>query len=614
MIHVVIAIIAGDNAVVGDLTDQSTILTEHKHLAEEGGAVPQGQRAGGEEAVSVEVIDLAVDLGQSHVAGITGVVVAGTVVVTGAASHGVPCTGGHTGLVKLVGNAGNGVLAGDSDLGPGLEVVPVLADLLPAAGQLADLGVTISIDRSVKQQAGVLDLTGANAVVAKVIVVAIHGLDAGELHAVSIVAVLVPADDSHAVSVGLAISVLTIEQLAAAALQNAVHDLIAVAGSRNGGAPFNDRVTDIAEGAAGVAVLSTGRCLIGNGFSGVDVPALLVGIIAIGIQLGVVAVDLRDHFNGSHGEGAAGAIGVADSAAVHAQLNVHRPNNLSGPQLFGGLILVLLVLSQAGFPSANGKLCQRCSAGSCHITSAGNNHNCIVCLIVILIGGSEALSNDHVIQLPLADGVQIQSHGNGLDLLNIGGVQVHPVDRTDQQLGCIGGSRNQRHTCHVGICFHSDIAGAGGLVAHIVADLKGNSVDTVSQHCISNGDHTVLHGAGNFHAIDVCLCGCFIQPGVVVLLGIFLHAYAEADNITGHGLSVEHSTFSHTHLSILDAVKNGGFSVINRGGIVDGNVVEIEGKAAVYGSIVLKIHSGCRLVAVRAVNLHGIDGQHSGNL
>ena len=103
-----------------------------------------------------------------------------------------------------------------------------------------------------------------NTVFTKIIVVAINLLQAGELHTVTVVGVSNPSiRRNHAVCVELSVRPFTVEKVSASStLQHTVHKAIAVTGCRDCGAPINDGVADLAEGATGVAVLGTGCGLI----------------------------------------------------------------------------------------------------------------------------------------------------------------------------------------------------------------------------------------------------------------------------------------------------------------------------------------------------------------
>ena len=65
--------------------------------------------------------------------------------------------------------------------------MPILADHLPAGSHLAQLGITISISRLVKEQTGILGLAYVDAGLAKVVVVALNLINARQLSTVHIV-------------------------------------------------------------------------------------------------------------------------------------------------------------------------------------------------------------------------------------------------------------------------------------------------------------------------------------------------------------------------------------------------------------------------------------------
>ncbi len=171
------------------------------------------------------------------------------------------------------------------------EIVVVIAYQDPTGDQLAKSGIAQAILRL--DHAGELGLALADTCFAQIVVEAVNDLQAGKHHAIGIVAVAYPAGSSQAINIHLAVE-LAVEHFTAAALQRAVRNGIAMAGSRQGSTPIHNRiaagmvtfrlgcymgliVTDTAdtEGTAGIAGLSTGGSLVlrcGN----------LVDVIAVG--------------------------------------------------------------------------------------------------------------------------------------------------------------------------------------------------------------------------------------------------------------------------------------------------------------------------------------------
>ena len=198
--------------------------------------------------VIVEIVSLAVNFIERHVPGVTRQIITRSVVITGPVAIRVPCAPGHTGFVKLIGDAVYSVLARHCGLGIAAEIVPVAVDLLPAAGQNADFGEIPFLFKLNKSCVFALAL----AVFSEVIVNAIDSIDAGYLLTVNIVVIPVPAVDyCYTFDICLAVGPYTIvEVFAVCTFKNSVNNLVAVSCCGNGRAPVNNRVADFAERSA----------------------------------------------------------------------------------------------------------------------------------------------------------------------------------------------------------------------------------------------------------------------------------------------------------------------------------------------------------------------------
>ena len=189
--------------------------------------------------------------------------------------------------------------------------------------------VHILADRFVVVEPAELCLACANAVIAEIVIVAVDLLQTGQLHAVAIVGLADPAvRNNNTVDIGFAVGPYTIEQLAAGALQNAVHKAIAVTGCGNGGAPIHDGVTYLAEGTSGVTGLGAGGCLVSkNGFcmlmprSNSQYSAF---IPFVDTDIAFSAHGLAVYLNLFRREGSPCSVSEKDASGFRQKLNIHR--------------------------------------------------------------------------------------------------------------------------------------------------------------------------------------------------------------------------------------------------------------------------------------------------
>ena len=284
---------------------------------------------------------------------------------------------GHTAMVKGVGDAfGGRILAVDAGIGRAVKEIPIIVDHLPAAEELAVGGI---------------------------VALAVDGLK---------------TVDSSFLAAGLA------DELVAGD-----HELVARGG--NGGAPVNDGVALLAEGAAGVAVLGAGGRLVLNGGGIMDVRGAVLREVG-GVHVVAGRVHLGRNAELLVGEGAGGAVGKGDETLVNIQLQIVAPE-------FVGRILPVLRGSLAGdmdvgviVEDADGDLRKHRLAGLLDLTGTGEGDGSGVGLLVDGVIGGEARCKDHVVELPVVDAVHVDDRLNRLDLLDVSGDEIHPVDRAEE--------------------------------------------------------------------------------------------------------------------------------------------------------------------------------------
>ena len=138
---------------------------------------------------------------------------------------------------------------------------------------------------------------------------------------------------------------------------------------------------------------------------------------------------------------------------------------------------------------------------------------------------------------------------------------------------------NQLHCRHSGAGLHVDLPNDSRKIALLVADCKLNRVNTIRQRHICNAHNPARDGARSFHAINIGSCGGFVQPCVVGLVRILLHRCAKGEHIAcgfSDCPSCKGSGITHAGICPRHLFKNGCFAILNRRGIIDGNIIDIE--------------------------------------
>ena len=104
-------------------------------------------------------------------------------------------------------------------------------------------------------------------------------------------------------------------------------------------------------------------------------------------------------------------------------------------------------------------------------------------------------------------------------------------------------------------------------------------MDAIGQCHICNAHNPARDGARSFYAINIGFCGGFIQPGVIGLVRVLLHRCAKGEYIAcgfSDCPSCKGSGITHAGICPRHLFKNGCFAILNRRGIIDGNIIDIE--------------------------------------
>ena len=366
-----------------------------------------------------------------------------------------------------------------------------------------------------------------------------------------------------------------------------------MAGSGDGGAPVDHGITACAEGSAGVAGLCAGGLLICDGSRGMDMGGAMCGEVCL-VHVGHGGIHLGIHMELLIGEGAGAAVHMGDLTHVNIHLHILCPELVSSPVGLGGVAGYLDVSIEVD--DTDGQLCQNSIAGLGIDAGASDSDGGGVCLLCDGILSREAVSQIHVVQLPVVDVIQVNHSGDRLDGLDVGGLQVHPVDGAEGDSVQSSISWNHLDGGSIVAGLDLDHTDDHGLVACVVADLKLHAVITVC-HSGIGGHHATRKGGRNFNAVNVNLSSCRIQAGSIVqgnivLVGILLgggisHSHGQCQFVAGSG---DHITLNQSGTIDVGLIENGVLSVLNSLGVVNSEVIQIVGVVAVDRAVLCPQH------------------------
>ena len=400
------------------------------------------------------------------------------------------------------------------------------------------------------------------------------------------------------------------------ALKHSVNEVIAMSGRGNCRAPVNDRLAHLAVGPAGVSRLGAGRRFVGNSLCGVDMSAVPGSVICFALiggdhilcHLIHLGVDLRTFT----GERIGRAVNKRYKTAVDLHADVDGPKFLHALELSIGKCRAVrhcsacICITHFEFPCADRKRSENRLTGLCVFTGAGDGDRCDVFVVLNRVRSLKAGSNCHMVKFPLAHVVEVDINRNRLNLFDIRSNDICIPYRAEKDLiqrRIMGYDFDRRLT---GVCLNIDLADHRRIVALLVADREFDVVDTVCKNNIGNGNNAVLISAGCLNAVDICLGGGCIQPGIVALFHIIGNLDAKGETVFGNGLSVQHGSVCHASGRICNVTEHGRFAVIDCIGIVNGDIVDIHDISAVVGLVLVVIIIVSRTVTVGNIELHNV--------
>ena len=522
-------------------------------------------------------------------------------------------------LIKLKGNAIYCITTADICHSFRGEIVPAAVNGLPTAGQLAQIRIAIYF--AITEDAGILGTVFADTVLTKVVVIGLavtvcrgYQLNTGNHLTVGIVGIPYPAGTHNAIYI-LDTFMDTGKQVATIlALQQTADHLIVVT-CNNGSTPIHNRVTYLTICSTGVTIFCAGCFLIGHcngihmvgriftvvvlGFRSVvmtTVPAFIPGFIADVVHTGrtgvgiAVTAQLRHHQDLGTGEAIGGAILVYHIAGIDFHIQVHGQN--------ASCCLIVIVhpnftvmtvnrLYNRQLPGADRDRNQDLIfAGQVGLTNCSDHDRGNILILDQRVGCVKALRYFHMIQLPDADVIQVQSHRNRGNGFRVICHYINVVQRTGQNTFCIGIMCNHLHSCL--FCRTNNNGTADSrTIAHLIAHNILDGVHTIGKCYIFQGQNQICqarncHGLGIVNTVNIDLGAGSIQTGIIVLGQVIRHRSAEGNDIGIHNIAVEGCSLVHAVHLVCQVLKHRSFTVIHSLRIVYGNIVNIQNKLTVY--------------------------------
>ena len=483
------------------------------------------------------------------------------------------------------------------------EVVVLVINQHPAGKQFAKSCVAQAVIGF--DQTGVLGLTCADTVFAKVIVEAFNLLQTGQLCAVFIVRIVYPADQRNTVNIGNTL-INAVEQLAAVflgTLAYTVNQFIGMAGSLLLGTPVNNRVADFTVGSAGVAVCGTGCGLVfhSGGFR-MDMHTVLTllteGNIALNIRafsgiiaVGSVSVMLRDNIQRCGRKGCGSAIGIRYRRSFHCHFHTHQAGTVGLPHnIRRGDHSAFIGRCTVGNQACVNKLGHQVTGGRPDTNRNRHKGSFTGCFCFIGFGHGDgrgigsgvhaviqrkAICHFRALKLPLVQGIQVNDHGNRIDLFNVIRNHIIVIDRSRQRLSHIGTARK----IDIAVCgIDHDSLGYKSGISGLILNFKAERMGAVCQGKITDIDHTALItviGRGRQrNAVYIYLCCSGIQSGIVAV-HVFSSVGLNCDYIFRIDLTV-HCSFAVQSVDNSHLGELGDLTVFGSIGIINGQIIHID--------------------------------------
>ena len=208
-----------------------------------------------------------------------------------------------------------------------------------------------------------------------------------------------------------------------------------------------------------------------------------------------------------------------------------------------------------------------------------------------------------MIQFPIAVQVQVDEHFQLLNLFNSSSGQIHPVNRSSGKIlqGCV---RWSVHHCILSIAFfgnHNGLFHIGG-IAILISSFDADGVSAICQRNVIGADHASVGALSlDLHAVHIHDDAGGIQTNRHAVLGGVCDVRNDGDGSLIDRLTIQSDRCFVGQANQTNVLDHGSMVVIYSGGVVDGDVVQIEGCIRIIVGMLKCNIIGTRIVVIRTI-------------
>ena len=194
------------------------------------------------------------------------------------------------------------------------------------------------------------------------------------------------------------------------------------------------------------------------------------------------------------------------------------------------------------------------------VASFGNRDSCNILVFLKLIGHLKTICNNCMIKMPNESIDHIKINNNLLCRFNIRCHNINIIYRTAEKIcqRCI--VRNKINGRNIRTCVHPDLTNNGIEIAHLIADYKLDTVQSVSNGYVGNRDSATRIFAIYFHSVHIGLCRACVNTCRITLYKIGYTNFC-TEGIVVNGLPL-HLTHNAVIINKVQGSENRSISII----------------------------------------------------
>ena len=394
---------------------------------------------------------------------------------------------------------------------------------------------------------------------------------------------------NDSIYINFAIGIYTTKQFVTSTPQYSSHRFIAMTSCRNNRTPINYRITNLTEGSARVTIGSTSCLTISHSRYSVLMPAFASSSLGVEPCLsafhrlsGVVCEEqLCVNKKCLHAEGVLGLVNESYNTLLKSEFNALCPYSTVTYQPSGSCEFVTLISCVLSCPCTNRECKESRLTCRNYITSLLDDDCSDIVILLDGVRNSKACCNLHTIEFPRACVIHIEYKFNLFDCLDIGGNNIHPIERTNQDAVCSGIPRNNLNSSIVA-CSNYNTTGSPRFIAHLISNGELNSMITNRKIYATKCNLTICIITFYLLTIDISLSGCSIDANSVSKRSVlyycnFERRIAVVDNLTIHSCKALGNRVCYHGVR-----EDRSFTIINSSRVIQCDIINIECILTVY--------------------------------